>query len=64
MTSHSHKMDALHCLQLSTIQTSITFISFLFDFDLVCGRLHDLIRACISDCLAFNVAIPFNLTDA
>ena len=31
---------------------------FISDFDRVCGRLHCL-RACISDSLAFNVAVPF-----
>ena len=33
---------------------------FLSDFDWVCGRLHGLIWACMSDSLAFNVAISFN----
>ena len=36
------------------------FCLHLMDFDQVCGILHDLIRACISDSLAFNVAVPFN----
>ena len=33
-------------------------------FDLVCSRFHvlyDLIRTCISERVAFNVAIPFNM---
>ena len=30
------------------------------DFDQVCIRLHGLISACISDSLAFNVAVAFN----
>ena len=38
------------------------FSYFSFDFDLVCGRLHGLIRACISDSLAFNVASLFKQT--
>ena len=33
---------------------------FISNFDQVCGILHDLIRACISDSLAYNVAVPFN----
>ena len=32
----------------------------VIDFDQVCGRLHGLIGACISDSLVFNVAIPFD----
>ena len=31
---------------------------FPFDFDLVFGRLHGLIRACLSNSLSFNVAVP------
>ena len=31
------------------------------DFDQVYGRLHDLIRACISYSFIFNVAVPFNI---
>ena len=53
-------MAALYNFQLSTIQTSVIFFYFLFNFDLVCGILHTLIRACISDSLAFSVAVPFN----
>ena len=34
---------------------------FISDFDRVCDRLHDLIRACISDSLAFNIAVPFKV---
>ena len=49
-------MAALYNFQFSTIQTSVTF--FLFDFDRVCAILRDLIRACISDSLAFSVATP------
>ena len=30
-----------------------------FDFDWVCGILHDLMRACTSDAFAFNVTIAF-----
>ena len=58
MTSLSLKMAALNCFQLSTVQTSVTFFYFSFNFDQVCDRLHGLIRACISDWLAFNVANP------
>ena len=32
---------------------------FISDFDQVCGRLHGLIMACISDTHAFKVAVPF-----
>ena len=32
----------------------ITFLSS--DFDWFCGRLHDFIRTCIKDSLAFNIA--------
>ena len=32
---------------------------FISDFDRVCGRLHGLIRACISESFVFNVAVPF-----
>ena len=60
MTSLSLKTAALHCPQFSTIKISVTFLSF--DFDRVCGRLHGFIRACITDALAFNVAVPFNFT--
>ena len=35
------------------------FVSF--GFDLVCDRLHGLIRACISDSLDFKVAFPFKV---
>ena len=28
---------------------------FTFDFNLVCGRFHGLLRACISDSLAYKV---------
>ena len=30
-------------------------------FDLVCSRLHGLIKTCISERVAFNVAAPFNM---
>ena len=30
------------------------------DFDQVCGRLHVLIRACITETPVLNVAVPFN----
>ena len=29
------------------------------DFDQVCGRLHNLIRACMPDSHAYKVAVPF-----
>ena len=32
---------------------------FISDFDSVCGRLHGLIRACMSDSHAYKVAVPF-----
>ena len=32
---------------------------FISDFDRVCGRLHGLIRACLSDSHACKVAVPF-----
>ena len=38
-------------------QTKIMHVS---DFDQVCGRLHGLIRACISDSLAFNFDVLFS----
>ena len=53
-------MAALHCFQLSTVQTSVRLSYFSFDFDLIYGRLHGLIRACISDSLAFTCNIPLN----
>ena len=56
--SLSLKMAALHSFQFSTIQISVTFL-FSFDFDRVWGRLHGLIRSCISDSVAFNIAVPF-----
>ena len=33
---------------------------FISDFDQVCGRLHGLIRVCMSDSHAYEVAVPFN----
>ena len=51
-------MATLYTFQFSTEETSVTY--FLLDFDQVCGILHDFIRACISDSLAFGVALPFN----
>ena len=35
------------------------FACFISDFDLVCGRLYGLIRAYMSDSLAFKVDVPF-----
>ena len=35
--------------------------NLLSDFDQVCGRLHDLIRACIYDSIAINVAVSFKI---
>ena len=56
MTSQSLKMAAIHCFLL------YLYLSYLsFNFDWVCGILHDLIRACISDALTVNVAVPFNI---
>ena len=40
-------------------QIVIIFLYFTSDFDQVCDRLHDLKKACISDSLANNVAVPF-----
>ena len=34
---------------------------FIPDFDLACGRLHSLIRACMSDSHAYKVAVPLKL---
>ena len=59
MSLTAKKMAALHNFQFSAIQTSVTVL-ISFDFDPVCGRLQGLIRACISESLAFNVAVPFN----
>ena len=53
-------MAALHSFQFSTLQISVTLFYFFIDFDQVCGRLHGLIVAHISDSLVFNVVIPFN----
>ena len=38
-------------------QIALYFISV---FDRVCGRLHGLIRACMSDSHAYKVAFSFN----
>ena len=32
---------------------------FIYDFDQVYGRLHGLIRGCMSDSHAYKVAVPF-----
>ena len=56
--SLSLKMAALPSFQFPTIQISVTFL-FSFDFDWIYNRLHGLIRACLSDSLVFNVAVPF-----
>ena len=34
---------------------------FRSNFDQVCSKLHGLIRACVSESLAFNVANPFKV---
>ena len=61
MTSYSLKMAALHSFQFSIMRTIVIFLSyFSLDFDWVCGTLHDLVRTCISDSLAVNVAVPYN----
>ena len=51
------KMAALQSFQFSTIQISVTFLFF----DQVCVRLHGLIRTCIFNSLAFNVAVSFKM---
>ena len=56
MASYSLKMAALHSYHFSHIQTSVTFLFFLFNIDEVYGRLHGLLRTSH----AFNVAVPFN----
>ena len=33
---------------------------FISDLNQVCGRLHGLIRACMSDSHAYKVAVTFN----
>ena len=50
-------MAALHILQLSSIQNSVSFLIFLLfiNFDLICGRLHGLISASLD----LNVAVLF-----
>ena len=53
-------MAAFHCFQLSTIQTSETFVNFnsiLIGYAACCKGL---IRACICNTLAFSVAASFN----
>ena len=40
----------------------LLLISYLrSNFDQVCGIIHGLIRACVSNSAAFNVAVPFNV---
>ena len=41
--------------------TTVTFL-FSLDFDWICGILHNLKSAYITDALAFNVAVPFTDT--
>ena len=57
MTSLSLKLAAIHNCHFSTKQISVTYL-FSFDFDQVFRILHGLIRVCITDVLAFNVAVP------
>ena len=38
------------------------FLIFSFNFNPVCGILHDLIRACICNALVLNVNVPFKVT--
>ena len=48
-------MTAYHGSPFSTIQIPVTYFSS--NFDSVCGILHGLIRACISEPHNFNVAV-------
>ena len=57
MTSHRLKRAVLHSYPFSNAQTSY----FSFNFGRICGRMHGLIRACISDARMFNVAVPFKV---
>ena len=38
------------------------FLIFSFNFNQVCDKLHDLIRACICNALVLNVNVPFKVT--
>ena len=56
--SHSLKMAAFHDSLFSIVQ-NICKSNSLSNFNSVCGRLHGLIRACISGSHDFNVEVPF-----
>ena len=43
---------------------NILFSYFLSAFDRVCGILYDKIRACLSNAITFNVAVPFIPVDS
>ena len=55
-------MTAPLSFQFSTIQTSVYFNYFPFDFDQVCSILHDLKKVCFSVSFIFNAAVPILLT--
>ena len=53
---------AIDLIEVRILIFGLLYLSyFMSDFDLVYSRLHGFIRACISDPLAFNVAVPFEL---
>ena len=57
--NHMSRLSYKHVADSSIAFTSPVMFLFLFDFDWVCSRLHGLIRACVSDSIAFSVAAPF-----
>ena len=38
------------------------FLNFSFNFDLVCGIWHDLIKACMCNAVVLNVNVSFKVT--
>ena len=58
----SHIIECLPSVAFNYLLYKYLLFSYLaFDFDRVCGRLYELIRACLSDYIAFNAAVPFKL---
>ena len=60
MMLHSLKMATIYRFPVSTLQISVTFFIFHSIFNLICSRLHGLVRTCMSDALDFNVAFAYN----
>ena len=60
MLSHSLKMAAYRYTTFNSLIYKYLQLSyFSTDFHRDCGRLNGLIRACISESLAFTISFPF-----